>query len=79
MNKPIEASIKCPFYSAENKDYICCEGIIAGTCMTTRFATKQTKKEHLKNNCFLVDGGNCPMAKNLFAKYGQLDLIRDKK
>ena len=69
-NKCTEVLIKCPFYLDETRNYISCEGFVKNTCMTTRFCDAQNKKEHLRANCFREDGGNCPMAKNLYAKYG---------
>lgn len=77
MNKTIECIIKCPFYQSEKEKYITCEGFIKNTCMVTQFPDAKHKREHIKNNCSLENGGRCPMAQNLFAKYGMLDLLRD--
>ncbi len=73
-NKTVEALIKCPFYLNESRNLLSCEGVFKNTCMTTRFADAESKKEHLKRNCFFEDGGACPMAKSLFAKYGMQSL-----
>lgn len=67
--KATEILIKCPFYLNETRNYISCEGFVKNTCMTTRFPDGQCKKEHLKANCYHEDGGRCPMAKSLYAKY----------
>lgn len=77
MNKTIECLIKCPFYQSEHEKYITCEGFIANTCMVTRFASSKTKRLHINENCSLENGGNCPMAKSLFEKYGMRDLVKE--
>ena len=69
-NKATEAFIKCPFYLNETRNLISCEGVVKNTCMTTRFPDAESKKRHLRTHCYLEDGGECPMAKSLFAKYG---------
>lgn len=73
-NKAIEAYIKCPFYLSESRNFLSCEGYLKNTCMTTRFPDAQSKKRHLKENCCLEDGGSCPMARSLFAKYGMTNV-----
>lgn len=75
-NKPVEALIKCPFYVSETRNFLCCEGFLKNTCMTTRFPDANSKKAHLKANCFEESGGSCPMAKTLFEKYG-MNSLRD--
>lgn len=77
MNKTIDCLIKCPFYQSQKENYIACEGFLPNTCMVTRFPDKANKRSHLKNNCYLEDGGSCPMAKSLFEKYGMRDLMRE--
>ena len=68
-NLTIEALIKCPFFIKENVDYICCEGYIKNTSMLTRFPNSALKREHEKKYCYKEDGGRCPMARQLYAKY----------
>lgn len=68
-NKPVEALIKCPFFLQLREDAIMCEGYASGTCMITKFGSREQKKAHLKANCFQPDGGDCFMAKSLYKKY----------
>ena len=77
MNKTTDCLVKCPFYQSEKENYIVCEGFIASTCMVTRFPDTKHKRSHLKDNCYLEDGGKCPMARNLFEKYGMRDLMHE--
>lgn len=79
MNKAVECTIKCPFYQSEKEKYITCEGFIKNTCMVTSFPNLKSKHEHIKRNCSLEDGGRCPMAQNLFAKYGMRDLLHESR
>ena len=69
-NKTTEVLIKCPFYLTERGNVISCEGFVKNTCMTTRFPDSAMKKQHIQTHCAHEDGGECPMAKSLFAKYG---------
>lgn len=70
MTSDYDAYFKCPFYLRESGKLICCEGVVKNTCISTSFPTPDDKKTHMILCCFKVDGGNCPMAKNLFSKYG---------
>ena len=51
--------------------------------MTTKFPDSKKKTEHIKHNCFKVDGGSCPLATNLYTKYKAIeeneDKLREKK
>lgn len=83
MNISIHARINCPFFITEKNNLLCCEGFVDGTCMTTKFPDSKKKTEHIKHNCFKVDGGNCPLATNLYTKYKAIeeneDKLREKK
>ncbi len=69
MNISIQARIQCPFFITEKNNILCCEGFVDGTCMTTKFPEIKMKTEHIKNHCFRIDGGKCPLASNLYSKY----------
>ncbi len=42
---------ECPYYSAESRYGITCEGIIKGTKIINKFSTEQEKNEHIKEKC----------------------------
>lgn len=79
MNIPIEAKIRCPFYTGIKNTVLCCEGIVDNTCMTTKFPSVKERTEYIKSHCFLVDGGQCVFAKNLYEKYKKIEEAEDKK
>ena len=68
-NIAYEALIKCPFFLRLGEKSVACEGPAAGTCMVTRFSGVQTKKAHLKQNCYSETGGACFLAAALYRKY----------
>ena len=73
MNIAMHAQIKCPFFMTERNNLLCCEGFVEGTCMTTKFPDVHAKTKHIRENCFLRNGGRCPMAANLFEKYKAIE------
>ena len=78
-NKTVEALARCPFFEEATKDTVMCEGYCENTCMITRFSSVKAKRAHMKENCYLDDGGACFMARALFEKYEALhaaDLAR---
>lgn len=83
MNISIRAKINCPFFITEKNNLLCCEGFVENTCMTTKFPDSKKKTEHIKKNCLKIDGGGCPLATSLYAKYKAIeekeDKLREKK
>ena len=79
MNIAIRAKIQCPFFVTERENLLCCEGFVDGTCMTTKFPDTKAKTRHIKANCFLRNGGKCPMATSLFEKYEKIEAAEEEK
>ena len=79
MNYSVSSQIKCPFFKREAKNLLCCEGYIEGTCMTTSFRSRGAALQYISDNCSEIDGGSCPMAKNLYEKYRLLELEEERK
>ena len=73
-----EALIQCPFFKHEKRNLLCCEGFVDGTCMTTAFRSRDSALQYISDNCSRIDGGNCPMALNLFGKYQRLREAEEK-
>ena len=78
MTNSVSSLIRCPFFHGETKNLLCCEGYIDGTCMTTSFRSRNALLQHISDNCSEIDGGSCPMAKNLYAKYKRLQDEEEK-
>lgn len=78
MRKSAEAIIQCPFFKKELRNLLCCEGFVEGTCMTTAFSDRKAALDYISDNCTRMDGGSCPMAKNLFAKYDKIRAEEEK-
>ena len=78
MRKSAEAIIQCPFFKKELRNLLCCEGFVEGTCMTTAFSDRKAALDYISDNCTRMDGGSCPMAKNLFAKYEKIRAEEEK-
>lgn len=69
MRFSIDTIIRCPFFQQLDKNLLCCEGFVDNTCMTTKFPDRDSTLRHIAYNCTELDGGRCPLAKNLFEKY----------
>ena len=65
----VSSLIMCPFFKKETKNLLCCEGYIDGTCMTTSFRSRNEALQYISDNCADVDGGHCPLAKNLYDRF----------
>ena len=69
MSKPIEATIECPFYLEEGKDFIKCEGLLQKTICIHQFVNSNEKREHEKNVCSVNSGKKCKHYRNVHILY----------
>ena len=70
MRRTTDTYIQCPYFESEYRLTISCEGLIADTCVTNRFPSTADKRTHFIRHCFKVNGGGCPIALELYRKYG---------
>lgn len=69
MPKTIEGQIECPFYLAEGKSFISCEGILNGTKSIHRFESDKDKVGYENNVCCINGGKACPHYKIINSLY----------
>ena len=65
----IECLVRCPFFADERGALLLCEGCVKNTVMTTRFQSAAQKLRFMRENCYAVDGGDCPLAKACYKRY----------
>ena len=73
MTAKQETIVKCPFYMGSRRDTIECESFIGHTVMLTRFCSVSEMMRHVRQFCVREDGGECPLAVNLYDKYARLE------
>ena len=64
-----ETRVKCPYFVKNLRELLVCEGCLPNTRMTTRFPDSAAKARHMETNCYLPDGGDCPLAKAVRGRY----------
>ena len=79
MNATEEISIKCPFFCESEKLTVSCESFIGNTVMLTKFRTLTDFRHHIRDCCSQEDGGECPLAMNLYDKYERAEALREKR
>ena len=67
-NKTINALIFCPFYIAEAKSSITCEGIV-GAATVSRFPSEEEKTYHEANFCMGQTCSGCGVYSALMTNY----------
>lgn len=69
MPKFIEGRIECPFYIAEGKGFITCEGVLRNTRCVQKFKTDKQKICHEELVCSVNGGRGCEHYKTVFSLY----------
>lgn len=60
---------ECPFYIAEGKRGVRCEGLVKGSSLRLNFNREKSFLHFRENHCCSMQWEQCPIARMLDAKY----------